>query len=184
MIKDYHVKKVLSALRIRNRIAIECTTRATRRTLTAAAAVAAAASGLILRSYGFMALDRGRWPPPPVPLPRELSELRRARELALALVECGTGKSRSARLRLVPMHSLLPLSPLRALSRPGHPSLSLSLSLPLLFALSRFVSLILFFSLLRSLTRIHRAHSAPLLYTRSTLHLIPLPSSFSIHVYI
>lgn len=37
-------------------------------------------------------------------------------ELALALVECGTGKSRSARLRLVPMHSLLPLPFLLPLS--------------------------------------------------------------------
>lgn len=123
-------------MKVRNRIAIECATRVTRRTLTAAAA--AAASGLILRSYSFMALDRGRWPPPPLPLPPELTELRRARELALALVECGTGKSRSARLRLVPMHSLLPLSPLRALSRPGPPSLPpRSLDLSLLFSFSR-----------------------------------------------
>lgn len=34
----------------------------------------------------------------------------------MALVECGTGKSRSARLRLVPMHSLLPLPFLLPLS--------------------------------------------------------------------
>lgn len=121
-----------------------------------------------------MALDRGRWPPPPLPLPPELTELRRARELALALVECGTGKSRSARLRLVPMHSLLPLSPLRALSRPGPPSLPpRSLDLSLLFSFSR------------SLVPSHG-------YAALALHLYALdassysslpPSSFSIYIW-
>ena len=43
----------------------------------------------------FHSVSRGRWP--------------RDSELALALEECGTGKSRSVRLRLVPMHSLAPL---------------------------------------------------------------------------
>lgn len=66
----------------------------------------------------------------PWPVAPGLSELRRAGELALALVECGTGKSRSARLRLVPMHSLLPLSPHRVLwSRVSSPPFSLSVSL-------------------------------------------------------
>lgn len=89
------------------------------------------------------------WPvaPSPLPLPPELTELRRARELALALVECGTGKSRSARLRLVPMHSLLPLSPLRPLSLvPGLRSISLflfhssSLSLSICLSYSLFLA--------------------------------------------
>lgn len=47
--------------------------------------------GLILWFHG---VSRGRWP--------------RDSELALALEECGTGKSRSVRLRLVPMHSFSP----------------------------------------------------------------------------
>lgn len=115
------------------------------------------------------------WPvaPSPLPLPPELTELRRARELALALVECGTGKSRSARLRLVPMHSLLPLSPLRALPRPGPPSLLLALSICLSYSLFLAPSF-------------PHTDTPRLLYTstRSTLHLIPLPSFFSIYIYI
>lgn len=71
---------------------------------------------------------------------------------------------------------------------PSRPTaLSLVPSLPLsLFhssSLSRFVSLILFFSLLRSLTRIRRAHSSPLRARRFISFLSSL-SSFSIHVYI
>lgn len=83
------------------------------------------------------------------------------------------GKSRSARLRLVPMHSLLPLSPLRALSRPGPPSLPpRSLDLSLLFSFSR------------SLVPSHG-------YAALALHLYALdasscfslpPSSFSIYI--
>lgn len=119
----------------------------------------------------------------PWPVAPGLSELRRAGELALALVECGTGKSRSARLRLVPMHSLLPLSPHRVLwSR-------VSLTSPLPICLSFFlpapspplsltwsVSLTFCPPRSRKIPSHEHAALAPRLSTRSAFHLVPLLS--------
>lgn len=85
----------------------------------------------------------------------------------MALVECGTGKSRSARLRLVPMHSFLLLSPSSAFSRPlVSLSLSLSFSLgprPFLF-FSRPLDLSLLVFLSRPLRPLLHRHIAPHLY--------------------
>lgn len=119
------------------------------------------------------------WPVALSPLPCPslgAHEAERAGELALALVECGTGKSRSARLRLVPMHSFLPLLPSSAFSRPlvslSFLSLFLSVSsspppsVPFLsIRLSR--SLFLVLSLSRTDTSLRTS-------THSTFHLVPL----------
>lgn len=102
----------------------------------------------------------------------------------MALVECGTGKSRSARLRLVPMHSFLLLSPSSAFSRPlVSLSLSLSFSLgprPFLF-FSRPLDLSLLVFLSRPLRSLAQTHCSAPLRARRFISFLSCLSHFSVH---
>lgn len=102
----------------------------------------------------------------------------------MALVECGTGKSRSARLRLVPMHSFLLLSPSSAFSRPlVSLSLSLSFSLgprPFLF-FSRPLDLSLLVFLSRPLRSLAQTHCSAPLRARRLISFLSCLSYFSVH---